>query len=98
VDVHVPPVEPENKITMIESGIEEYVCSYKSITVSDDDSVLQPKILTFDIEAYSHVHTAMPNVWDSRDEAFQISIILTENRVNKKLLLSLGKPAPIEDV
>lgn len=98
VDIHVPPVEPQHKITMIEHNIDEYVCSYKSIQVSDDDSVLHPKIMTFDIEAYSHVHSAMPNVWDSRDEAFQISVIFTENRVNRKLLLSLGNPSPLEDV
>ena len=98
IDIHVPPVEPEHKITMIESNIDEYVCSYKSISSSDDDSVLHPKIMTFDIEAYSHVHTAMPNVWDIRDEAFQISVVFSENRVNRKILLSLGKPNPIEDV
>lgn len=65
VDIHVPKIEDEHKITMVELNIDEYVCSYKSITPSADDSVLHPKIMTFDIEAYSHVHTAMPNVWDS---------------------------------
>jgi DNA polymerase elongation subunit (family B) len=91
VDVMVPPVEPEHKITMVEANIDEYVCAYTSVRPSNDDSVLIPKIMTFDIEAYSHVHTAMPNVWDVRDEAFQISIILSENQSVRKILLSLGR-------
>ena len=98
VDIHVPPVDPENKITIMEANIHEYVCSYKAIRPSLNDSVLIPKVLTFDIEAYSHVHTAMPNVWDIRDEVFQISIILSEGTTVRKVLLSLGNPAPIKDV
>ncbi len=98
VDIMVPPVDPENKITIIEANIDEYVCAYTSVHPSSDDTVLTPKILTFDIEAYSHVHTAMPNVWDIRDEVFQISIILSERGVNRKILMSLGAPAPIPDV
>jgi DNA polymerase elongation subunit (family B) len=40
----------------------------------------------------------MPNVWDIRDEVFQISVIFTEKGSIRKLLLSLGAPNPIEDV
>lgn len=98
INVHVPPVDPVNKITMVEANIDEYIASYKAVTPSTNDSILLPKVMTFDIEAYSHVHTAMPNVWDSRDEVFQISVIFSENRVNRKILLSLGEPLPIDDV
>ena len=98
VDIFVPPVEPDDKITIVEANIDEYVCSYKAIKASHDDTIILPKVMTFDIEAYSHIHTAMPNVWDIRDEAFQISIILSHQGVNRKLLFSLGKPNPIDDV
>ena len=97
VDIHVPKVEESDKMTILE-GVDEYVCSYRSVVPSLDDSILLPKVMTFDIEAYSHVHTAMPNVWDSRDSVFQISIVLAEKKKIKKILLSLGNPDPIEDV
>ena len=98
VDILVPQVDASDKITLHEANIHEYVCSYKSVKASPDDLILLPKVMTFDIEAYSHIHTAFPNVGDIRDEVFQISVILTEQKKTRKLLLSLGKPAPIEDV
>ena len=98
VDIYVPPVDVDHKITIVEANVDEYVCSYKAVLSSPDDTIVMPKVMTFDIEAYSHVHTAMPNVWDIRDEAFQISIVTSQHGVNKKVLFSLGKPNPIDDV
>ena len=98
VDIHVPPIDDSDKITMVEANIHEYACSYKSVKASPDDLILLPKVMTFDIEAYSHVHTAFPNVSDVRDEVFQISVILSEHKKSRKILLSIGHPAPIEDV
>jgi DNA polymerase elongation subunit (family B) len=91
VDIHSEPIDIENKVTIIEANIDEYSCSYKNIYPSPDDKIALPKIMTFDIEAYSHIHTAFPNVSDVRDEVFQISIVFTEKKKNRKVLLSIEK-------
>jgi DNA polymerase delta subunit 1 len=98
VDVYSGKTLPEHKITSDDSNIDEYESSYTDVKAVQDDIILHPKVMTFDIEAYSHVHTAFPNVSDIRDEVFQISIIFTENKKSRKVLLSLGNPNPIEDV
>jgi len=97
VDIHSEPIDVDNKITISEANIDEYVCSYKDIHPSSDDKLALPKIMTFDIEAYSHIHTAFPNVSDIRDEVFQISIVFSEKKKTRKVLLSLGNPAPIDE-
>jgi DNA polymerase elongation subunit (family B) len=98
VDIMVPPVEPDQKMTILEADVDEYICSYLSAIPSSDDSILYPKIMTFDIEAYSHIHNAMPDVWNAQDELFQISVVITEHHKNRKILLSLGHVDPIPGV
>ena len=59
VDVLVPKLE-EQEDTFAEYGIDEYKCSYKAIQKSNFDGFVSPKVLTFDIEAYSHIYNAPP--------------------------------------
>ena len=97
VDIMVPKLE-EQEDTFAEYGIDEYKCGYKSVKKSLYDGFVSPKVLTFDIEAYSHIYNAMPNSSDPTNEIFQISVILTQHKTRYNHLLTLGKPLPIPDV
>lgn len=71
----IVPVEPEDKI----STIDEYYVDWKTITpLSQDQSVhyfSYPSMLCFDIEAYSDVHTKMPERYYAQHVAYMISCV-----------------------
>jgi DNA polymerase elongation subunit (family B) len=97
VDVLVPKNDvPED--TFGEYDIDEYKCSMKSVRPSSYDGFVSPKVFTFDIEAYSDVYNAMPNYRNPVHEIFQISVILSQHKVNDKHLFTIGQPHPIPDV
>jgi DNA polymerase elongation subunit (family B) len=95
IDVLVPPVDDSEKETFAEYGIDEYRCSYRALKPSTYEGFCSPKVLTFDIEAYSHIYTAMPNFSDPTNEIFQISVLVTQHKVTENHLLSLGRPNPV---
>lgn len=70
----------------------ELVCNYKNLKRMDNDEILQPIILSFDIEANSSVPTAMPDHTKPNDKVFQISCVVSNKGKKTKHLLSLGKP------
>jgi len=83
----------------------EYICSYKNLKKIEDTSslpIVYPKVLSFDLEAYSSVETAMPNSKKPADKVFQIGCCLLEQTAKEKkytkYLLSLGELNPIEGV
>lgn len=88
----VPPKED------IESSFPiELTCDYENIKRSDCKKTIFPKILTFDIETYSHNKNSMPDVNHPKDVVFQISYVINNplNDKIKKVLLTLGKSNPI---
>lgn len=94
-----------NKDEKESSKINEYICSFKHLKKIEDTSlfpIVYPKVLSFDLEAYSSVDTAMPNSKKPTDKVFQIGCcILEQNSKEKKYskyILSLGELNPIEDV
>ncbi len=73
----------------------EFCCSWKALSSSDsDDLPPDPKVLSFDIEVYSHDDNKMQSPDDPRDEIFQISCVFSTSRT---VLLTLGN-ANIEGV
>jgi DNA polymerase elongation subunit (family B) len=83
----------------------EYICSYKNLKKIEDTSslpIVYPKVLSFDLEAYSSVETAMPNSKKPADKVFQIGCCILEQTAKEKkytkYLLSLGELNPIEGV
>ena len=72
----------------------EICCNYKNITPLDSTDIIEPKILSFDIEANSTITSAMPDASRPNDKVFQIGLVSLINKVRKKLLFSLGNPDP----
>lgn len=70
----------------------EMDCGYKKITPINDDSIIKPKLLSFDIEANSTITTAMPDASKSDDRVFQIGCVTMVNDKVTRYLLSLGNP------
>lgn len=74
---------------------EEYICSYKDLLPLDtDDTIIQPRVLSFDIEANSTITSAMPNPSEPNDKVFQISCISSIQNKIEKYLMTLGDPDP----
>lgn len=90
-------VEPKNKSTTFKK---EYIVKYKALKNTSSLTVGKPKILSFDLECFSSVSSAMPNSGKPSDKIFQISCVLCrygESNPNKelgvsKILLTLGSP------
>lgn len=72
----------------------EISCSYDNLSPIDTSDILEPKVLSVDIEANSTVTSAMPNASRPNDKVFQIGLTSLINKVKKKLLFSLGNPDP----
>jgi DNA polymerase elongation subunit (family B) len=93
IDFSGKKIEDENKITSCDN---EYIVKWKNVKPNNSSKIAKPKILSFDIEAYSTNPSAMPKADKPGDKVFQISCILfvhgnPENSI-KKYLLSLGEP------
>lgn len=97
--VKAKKVPEEEKI----STVDEYIASWKDIQPLDNKTTetwrVHPKILTFDIEAYSKNKKAFPNEFNTSDACFMISVIvqnigLPETR--KRYLVIFGECHDIE--
>jgi DNA polymerase elongation subunit (family B) len=87
--VPATPVSEDDKI----STLPEFIADYrKCIPRNDISKVPRPKICSFDIEAYSHIHNAMPNKFFRKHVVFCISMIFsrfgTKDKVRYCLSLS----------
>ena len=65
---------------------EEYLVSYKSLKMLNDNSSVNFNIISFDIEVFSSVITSMPTAVKKTDEIFQISLVSSKF----KKLLTIG--------
>jgi len=72
----------------------EISCSYDNLFPIDTSEIIEPKVLSFDIEANSTITSAMPDASRPNDKVFQIGFATLVNKVRKKLLFSLGNPDP----
>jgi DNA polymerase elongation subunit (family B) len=54
----------------------EYECNAEDVFPSNKKTMLFPKLMSFDIEAYSSVHSAMPDATKPTDSVFQISVVI----------------------
>lgn len=75
----------------------EFIVPYKALSPSDEDLVVNPKCMSFDIECNSWRISAMPDAEHDKDCIFQISAVIfrmTETDESKweKILLTLGNP------
>lgn len=74
----------------------EYLVSYKSLSPepSMDGKMPKPKVMSFDLEAFSSNPSRMPTASLAPDKIFQVSAVISETGSNtfKKYLLSLGDP------
>lgn len=72
----------------------EYKVSYKSLADHNCTVVVHPKIMFYDIEAYSSNPNKMPNPRKPSDKIFQVSCIFARvgDKDCKKYLLTLGEP------
>ena len=72
----------------------EISCSYENLNPIDSTEIIEPKVLSFDIEANSTITSAMPDANRPNDKVFQIGLVSLINKKIKKLLFSLGNPDP----
>lgn len=70
----------------------EYNVFWKKIFPSTQTTIPDILVMSFDIECYSSVPSAMPSVDRPEDKIFQISIVLSNSKQSRKYLLSLGDP------
>ncbi len=84
--VTVPDFEKESLCDI------EIVATWRNVTASTCTDVVDPLIMSFDIECNSSNPNAMPNCNKPADKIFQISISLTTSKSQEKYLLSLGNP------
>jgi len=72
----------------------EIACSYENFNPLDSTDILEPNVVSFDIEANSTITSAMPDASRPNDKVFQIGFSSYINKVIKKSLYSLGNPDP----
>lgn len=86
-------VKEDDKITLCDS---EYIVKWKNTCPLDTEAVVNPLIMCFDIEVYSHNPNKMPDSKNPRDKVFQMSCVLFRLGKTKyeKFLFSLGEPNP----
>lgn len=78
----------------------EVLCKYKQIRGCDKNENVNPLIMSFDIEAYSHLPAKFPNANHPEDKVFMISCVFFRNNgkgFTREVLLTMGKPRD-EDV
>lgn len=81
-----------NKKSCISRCDIEINCDYKELFPSKKNTIADPCVLSFDIEAYSSVSSAMPNSEKPEDVVFQISAVKCFKGKYTNYLLSLGNP------
>ncbi|MDD4931571.1 MAG: DNA polymerase domain-containing protein [Candidatus Colwellbacteria bacterium] len=86
--IHIPDADKESTCDY------EISCSYDNLFPIDTSEIIEPKVLSFDIEANSTITSAMPDASRPNDKVFQIGFATLINKVRKKLLFSLGNPDP----
>lgn len=89
-------VSEEDKLTNCHH---EYLVKWKSLLpMKDCNAVVNPLVMSYDIEVYSSNPNKMPNSQHPRDVVFQISCVLCRNGESEdkheKFLLSLCDPDP----
>lgn len=92
IDMRGAPAAPEDKTTVCDR---EYVVFWKNIFPHEQkDRIVEPTVLSFDIECNSTNPAAMPDASKPGDKIFQISICVTQGKNTRNILLSLGNPDP----
>lgn len=86
--IHIPDADKESTCDY------EISCSYDNLFPIDTSEIIEPKVLSVDIEANSTITSAMPDASRPNDKVFQIGLTSLVNKVRKKLLFSLGNPDP----
>ena len=86
------PVPFEEKVTHCDY---EYFVKWKTLTVKKTNDIVNPLVMSYDIEVYSTDPNKMPNAKKPKDVIFQISCVFTRvGEDEDKYLLSLGDPNP----
>lgn len=86
--IRIPDADKES------TCVHEISCSYDNLFPIDTSEIIEPKVLSVDIEANSTITSAMPDASRPNDKVFQIGLSSLINKVRKKLLFSLGNPDP----
>ena len=83
----------------------EYECNATDISpVSVEENrvlpMMFPKLISFDLEAYSSVHSAMPDATNPTNCVFQISVVIPKYKrdSDRKILFTLKNSSPITGV
>lgn len=70
----------------------EYICSYRGVTPLKKSAVIEPRVLSFDIEAYSSDKYTFCDYQRPEDVVFCIGVVVEEAGNIDKYILSLGDP------
>jgi DNA polymerase elongation subunit (family B) len=71
----------------------EYTVKYTQLCPVDDESIVHPNVLSFDIEVNSDITSAMPSASRPTDCIFQISCVMSKGgELGDKSILTLGDP------
>lgn len=83
---------------MVTSAAHEYIVNWKNLKHYETNDVVNPLIMSYDIEVYSSDPAKMPTATKPKDVVFQISCVFARNgdkeEKYQKYLLSLGEPDP----
>jgi len=80
---------------------EEYTVDWRKLSPFQQNTVVKPLILSFDIEVNSSIPSTFPDAGRPNDKVFQIACILHREDAEstaQKYLLTLGKPKSIRGV
>jgi DNA polymerase elongation subunit (family B) len=70
----------------------EISCSYENLFALESSDILEPRVISFDIEANSTITSAMPDASRPNDKVFQIGFASLVQKKRRKYLFSLGNP------
>ena len=70
----------------------EISCSYENLYPLESSDILEPRVISFDIEANSTITSAMPDASRPNDKVFQIGFASLLQKKRRKYLFSLGNP------
>lgn len=70
----------------------EYSVHWRNVAPSTSTALVDPLILSFDIECNSSNPNVMPNSSNPEDKIFQISLCFKNSQSEERILLSLGNP------
>ena len=83
---------------MVTNSSVEYTVKWKDLSPYETNDVVNPLIMSYDIEVYSSDPSKMPTASKPKDVVFQISCVFARNGDKEekynKFLLTLGEPNP----